>query len=323
MFNTLLSPAKVLVLFSVVLTQSCEMSGNQVQQGYDNVASVQNADVKAGMDRVTRGGRTIDLNADTVTAGNICYDCNHAQEASIREANQAVGGSACRHFSKFKRAGVPEEPLKQALFFYEKNKGRFNNQRYISIADYSQNSSRKRFYILDMQTGNVRKEKVSHGSGSRGGVKAGDPNHDGMIDRCHHGSNINDRTNMTRAGFFVTRNFYNSTSHKDRKSVGGRSVLEWPNLDSNGNNGLRMAGLSPGVNDEALGSGVVMHGAWYNDVAATMGRSYGCPAFESDVAPSVLKTIRGGTLYYSYTPRCSQLHAKVENQVRGWQGMCR
>jgi hypothetical protein len=260
---------------------------------------------------------------DVIEAIGELEDCDHCgqQAEAITGADRvpdAPTGEACQYFRRFREQGVPEEPLKQALLFYSQNRDRFENDRYISIADYTQNSRNERFYILDMQTGQVRSEKVSHGSGNRNGVKVGDPNHDGMIDRCHHGSDINDRTNMTRAGFFETRNFYSSASHKDIRN----GVLEWPNLDRNGNNGLRMEGLSPGVNDEAMSSGVVMHGAWYNDVSATMGRSYGCPAFESDVAPSVLNTIRGGSLYYSYTPRCERLHSMVENQVRGWEGMC-
>ncbi len=300
---------------------SCEGTQENLTEGYDNLVSTMPPDQAAGARDLLEGGRSINMERAS-EVGNICYDCDQAQEAALRSA-PSVGGDSCRHFNKFKRAGVPEEPLKQALFYFKNNKSEFANQRYISIADYSQNSRKKRFYRLDMQTGEVRKEKVSHGSGANSNnAKVGDPNHDGMIDRCHHGGNINNRTNMTRAGFFSTASFYSSASHKDRKSVGGRSVLEWPNLDSNGNNGLRMRGLSPGVNDEALTQGVIMHGAWYNDVAATMGRSYGCPAFESDVAPGLLRSIRGGTMYYSYTPRCRELHAKVERQVRGWQGMC-
>lgn len=235
-------------------------------------------------------------------------------------------GEVCQHYQRFLNAGVPSTPLKQALLFFQENKDKFSNQRYISIADYSQHSNNERFFILDMQTGEVRSEKVSHGSGNRGGVNRGDARDDGMIERCHHGNNINDRENMTRAGFFATANFYQSGGHTDYDSRCGRQ-REWPYLDSNGNNGLRMEGLSPGANDEAMGSGVVMHGAWYNTDGCRsdsigMGRSWGCPAFDPDVAGEVLNTIRGGTMYYSYTPICTELHAIVERQVNGWQGMC-
>ena len=83
-----------------------------------------------------------------------------------------------------------------------------------------------------------------------------------------------------------------------------------------------MQGLTPGVNDEAFVSGVVMHGAWYNDLGSVMGRSYGCPAFQSNVAAEVLNKIKGGSLYYSYTPICKELHQKVLEQINGWKSFC-
>ena len=242
--------------------------------------------------------------------GDICYNCVH--DENRRYESSSRNQTSCRFFQQFRSQGVPERPLRQALMFYENNRSQFQNQRYISIADYSQNSTQKRFYILDLQTGNVRREKVSHGSGMRNGVARGDSSHNGMLDRCHHGNNINDRTNMTRAGFFQTQNFYQSTNN----------LAGWPPIDRSGSNGLRMRGLSPGVNEEALDVGVVMHGAYYNDLGPRMGRSYGCPAFESSVASSVLSTIRGGSLYYSYTPQCQELQSIVERQVQGWERMC-
>ena len=253
-----------------------------------------------------------------------CPACqSQAQGVEPETRPVAVGsGEVCAHYSKFIEAGVPEEPLKQALLFYQENRDEFEDGRYVSIADYSVNSREERFYILDMETGEVRKEKVSHGSGDAGGGrKSGDQNHDGMIDGCHHGNDINNRTNMTRAGFFRTKGLYTSGKHSAISTTCGRQK-KWPDLNSSGNNGMRMDGLTPGVNDEALSRGVVMHGAWYNSCAETMGRSYGCPAFEPDVAGEVINTIKEGNLYYSYTPVCEELHSMVEEQVQGWEGMC-
>ena len=226
--------------------------------------------------------------------------------------------SLCDKFQRFKSLGVPEMALKQALLFATKNSDQITHDRYISIADYSQPSWQKRFYILDMKTGILRQEKVSHGSGYQAGKKHGDPDHDGKLNRCHHGENISSRINMTRVGFFRTAQLYYSAKH-DRMRNGTR---EWPYLNKSKKNGMRMHGLSSGVNQEAYGAGVVMHGAWYNDVAAKMGRSYGCPAFSSDVAASVLNQIKEGTLYYSYAPICQELHQKVLEQIAGWEKFC-
>ena len=230
-----------------------------------------------------------------------------------REVEREVaGGEACQFYDRFKRSGINDKALKQALYFYEKNKSRLSKERYISIADYGMRSNQKRFYILDMNTGEVQTEHVSHGSGNRSGRKIADSNHDGRLERCHHGNNINDRTNMTRGGFFITSSLRNSPNH---------GPSSWPSLDGRGNDSMWMDGVSPGVNDEARSSYVVMHGASYNR-GSIMGRSYGCPAFRPERASSVINTIKGGSLYYSYIPQCSSLQSRVDRQVEGWQGMC-
>jgi len=149
-----------------------------------------------------------------------------APSPEFRESlNNKSNGESCQFFNNFKRSGINEKALKQALFYFENNRNELSKQRYISIADYGKNSRDKRFYILDLQTGKVRKEQVSHGSGMRKvrgqKVRFGDPNHDGMLDRCHHKNNINDS--------------------------------------------MWLIGKSPGVNDEAKNKYVVMHGAIYNN----------------------------------------------------------
>lgn len=237
----------------------------------------------------------------------------------------ATGSGVCRHYSKWVAAGVPKAPLQQMLKYYERNQNKFRNQRYLSFADYSQSSSKKRFYLFDMNTGAVTREHVSHGSGYRARNNNGDPNHDGMIDRCSHSDGT--RTNMTRVGFFQTANFYFSTSH-DRSKKGRKG---WPNLSTNKSsarvNGLRMVGLSE-TNKEALSNGVVMHEAFYNQDAmngmGVMGRSYGCPAFLPGRGAQVMDKIAGGSLFYGYSgDRCSrEMNRGPLAQVSGWAKMC-
>ncbi len=239
-----------------------------------------------------------------------------ARPEDLERSAASISGDSCKYFSKFKSAGVNEKALKQALFYYENNKDKLRKERYISIADYGLRSDKKRFYILDMKDGSVRKEKVSHGSGTLNvnGVKkrVGDPNHDGNLNRCHHGSNTNNRKNMTRGGFFITSSMRNSPNH---------GPSSWPTLDADGNDSMYMDGMSPGVNDEARRAYVIMHGATYNR-GAYMGRSFGCPAFTPDRAASIINTIKEGSLYYSYIPQCTELQGKVDNQVSGWSKMC-
>lgn len=297
---------------------SCE-NPTQAQQDYYKATQGSRPAVQKSMDKLFAKGTNLPTGEAFTKEVNTIGDCKACMAAREAEKGNSGGssytGSECAHYKDFLAAGVNKKALKQALFFYKQNKRRFTKQRYISIADYSKNSRDKRFYILDMQTGRVQKENVSHGSGSSKYGNPGDPNHDGMLDRCHRSgksTNPNSRYAMTRGGFFETENFYHS-SHNEKG---------WPVVAGSNYNGLKLKGLSSGVNNEAESSGVVMHGAWYN-TGAVMGRSFGCPAFRPDRAKAVLDKIYGGSLYYSYVPQCQTEQGIVDNEVRGWEGMCR
>ena len=75
-----------------------------------------------------------------------------------------------------------------------------------------------------------------------------------------------------------------------------------------GKNGLslRLLGLDPGVNDNALQRGIVVHGAPYvseQNIRAQgrIGRSEGCPALSPAAAPKIIEMIKGGSLVYAYS----------------------
>lgn len=247
-------------------------------------------------------------------------------------------GESCQYYSKFLDAGVPKNALKQALAYYQKNKKKFKNKNFISIADYSQSSTKKRFYLLDLRSGKVTKEKVSHGSGSLNGVKFADAtiknnkvvrssSHNGMMKRCRipkkyavKGGKHNQWA-LTRPGFFKVSEFYMSYSH-DETNKGRKG---WPTMKANGKrrNGLRMDGLTKGVNNKARAQGVVMHEAYYN-TGKVMGRSFGCPAFPPKKGRDLMKKMSGGSLYYSYVPLdgCSSDYNKTLNDIKGWEQTC-
>ena len=220
----------------------------------------------------------------------------------------------CGTYNNFLAKGVPKAPLKQALAFFQQNngKGKLEKQRYIGLADYSQRSTKKRFYLLDLATGEVISEKVAHGGGSRNGSYAGDPDHNGYIKRCQHPNGS--RTNMTRPGFFAVSEFY----YSDHGSDSG-----WTEL-TDGKNGLRLDGLSAGVNDEARDQGVVMHETRKYGFGgdAIMGRSFGCPAFVPGKGAPLMKKLSGGSLLYAYVPACGKDMSKVLKQVQDWETFC-
>lgn len=170
-------------------------------------------------------------------------------------------------FDKVLENGVPEIPLRRAFDYFDKNQSIIKNKKYITIIDFSQHSSNKRFYLIDMKTGVVDKLLTAHGKGS-------DPNHDGIATQF---SNISG-SNMTSLGFMLTAERYN-----------GKHGIS-----------LRLDGLED-INSNARPRAIVIHGADYVDPSRPiMGRSLGCPAVENRLIASLIKTIENGSLVYSY-----------------------
>jgi hypothetical protein len=238
------------------------------------------------------------------------------EEEVAGEVESGNSKEICSLYKNFKEKGVPAEPLLQVLTYYKSSKSRFGNDRYVTIADYSQNSRKKRFYMLNLMTGAVSQEKISHGSGNQNGVRLGDKRHDGMLDRCTSSRKIRPRENMTRPGFYKVEGYYTSKSH----------IGSWPNLVKGTKlNGMKLVGLST-TNDDALGRGVVMHEAKYNSVGnAVMGRSYGCPAFAPGKGAALMSKMRGGSLFYAYAPVCAGEMDQVLNdpKVKNWKNSCK
>ena len=238
------------------------------------------------------------------------------------------------------------DSINQAFAYRKKNSHMFKeNPRYMMIADYSLNASKVRSIQIDLYTGKIVARKVSHGRTSDKGS-----HNSGVFNGCKKNGV---RTNATRPGFFKIGNTYASSgscktknrsgklnnygkylnshlkpeygcSHGEFRDSNNKLIYGWPYLGSGypaGHNGLRMEGLNYGVNDQAAAKGVVMHGAWYNQ-GALMGRSYGCPAFHPDQFKSVVDALKGGALFYSYTPKCSDDMKKILKSIPSWKKAC-
>lgn len=196
-------------------------------------------------------------------------------------------------FNALVSAGVPKTPLKNLVNFYNGNLAEIPEKRYLALSDYSGTSREERFYMIDLANCSMQKEIVAHGSGkfkSGGVTKAwGDPEHDGMLNRCIYGGN---RQNMTRPGFAIIKGLHHSGQ-------------DWPVVDSSGAKGLKLYELGR-AKDEGFNlaaRGVVMHEQYY--VAnPTPGRSYGCPAMKPGHLKPKVAILKQGVLYYSYAPQC-------------------
>ncbi|WII73487.1 murein L,D-transpeptidase catalytic domain family protein [Bdellovibrio sp. 22V] len=161
---------------------------------------------------------------------------------------------------------VPTKPLEEAVIYFHKNKSKFKNTSVISVLDFSQKSTQKRWYFINMQTGSVWNVHVSHGKGS-------DSNHDGYAEKFSNTSG----SNASSLGFYKTAETYTG---------------------SNGYS-LRLDGLST-TNSNARSRAIVVHGANYvQDSSVIQGRSWGCPAVSQSNRDKVINMIKGGSLIYA------------------------
>lgn len=169
--------------------------------------------------------------------------------------------------------------LSQQAFDYAKKglekliaEGRIINDSIISIIDFSQPSSMKRLYILDIKHYKVLfNTLVAHGKNS---------GHEWASSFSNQPS-----SSKSSQGFYITRETYN------------------------GNNGysLKLEGIEKDINDNAYERAIVVHGADYVNqsyIAAQgyIGRSEGCPAVPVNEARPIINTIKEGTCLFIYNP---------------------
>ena len=153
-----------------------------------------------------------------------------------------------------------------------RSSGQVQNDRLLTVIDYSRASTEPRLWVLDLEREQLLfEELVAHGQGSGENFATRFSNADG--------------SHQTSLGLFRTADTY----------VGGNGYS------------LRLDGLEAGFNDRARERAIVMHGAPYvsdDNVRAVgrLGRSHGCPALRPSIARSVIDTIKQGSLVFAYYP---------------------
>ncbi|MEA3307074.1 MAG: murein L,D-transpeptidase catalytic domain family protein, partial [Elusimicrobiota bacterium] len=161
---------------------------------------------------------------------------------------------------------VPSNLLEKALTYYDSNIGKITNKRYLSIIDFSKHSSKSRFFIINMDTGEVKTIHVAHGKNS-------DPNASG----------------------YATH--FSNTPNSLKSSLGFYSAAEL----YHGKHGLsmRLDGLSA-TNSNARRRAIVIHAASYvQDANVQAGRSWGCPAVSNSMIKYVTDSLHGGSIIYA------------------------
>jgi hypothetical protein len=160
---------------------------------------------------------------------------------------------------------ISAKHLQRALAFFDYNYNNIPNKRYMSVIDFSLNASTRRFFLIDMQSGEVQPMLTAVGVGS-------DPDGDGMATMF---SNVAG-SRMSSLGYYLTAEEY--------KGGNGRS--------------LRLHGLSDS-NNNAFDRLIVIHGAAYvSEQGNHAGRSYGCPAVDQKLIDDVINKTENGSLMY-------------------------
>lgn len=168
--------------------------------------------------------------------------------------------------------GLSKQAFEYAWKGYEKlsEKNKIRRNKYLTICDFSQPSSKKRLYIIDIENEQlITNTYVAHGKNSGGEYATKFSNTPESL--------------QSSLGFYITSNTY----------IGKHGLS------------LRINGVDPGYNDKALERTIVIHGAAYVDAARAkagvfMGRSWGCPAVPKNESTKIINTIKEGSCFFIY-----------------------
>lgn len=171
--------------------------------------------------------------------------------------------------------GLSEEAFLHAMNGFNKlvKEGKVSNKRLLSVADFTRSSAQKRFFVIDVEREKILYHTwVAHGRGSG-------------AEFANSFSNIPE-SYQSSLGFYVTSGTYN------------------------GKNGfsMRLEGLEPGINSNAMNRAIVIHGASYVsqgfiNAKGYLGRSHGCPALPQELNKPIIETIKNGSLLFIYSKK--------------------
>jgi hypothetical protein len=186
--------------------------------------------------------------------------------------------------------------LKKNIFYYAckgyeylLSENKLQKPSIITICDYSQSSSSKRLYIIDLNEGKLLfNTYVSHGKNSG----------------SEYATSFSNSTNSHKSslGFMVTGETYN----------GGKGYS------------MHLDGMERGINDKVRNRDIVMHGSNYvnakrADEGATMGRSYGCPAVSYAEHKEIIDAIKDGSCFFIYADyKLYASSSKILNSTFDW-----
>lgn len=180
--------------------------------------------------------------------------------------------------------GLSRQAFDYALkgYNYLLSTGKINNDKVLSIVDFSLASSKKRLFIIDLKNNKILfNTYVSHGRNSG-------------REMAKEFSN-EPESYKSSLGFYVTGDTY----------VGKHGYS------------LRLLGEERGINDNANSRAIVMHSAAYVSEGAIkmqgyIGRSLGCPALPENLYKPIIEKIKNGSCLFLYSPDKSYaVHSEI------------
>ena len=140
----------------------------------------------------------------------------------------------------------------------------------MGIVDFSKPSNEERFYVVNLQSGEVEAHRVAHGRGS-------DPDHSGFVERFSNDFGSYASSN----GAYLTGDYYDGKYGLSMKVRG----LDWSNYN-------------------AEPRAIVIHNAWYAEddmipLHGMLGRSEGCFAMSRTSQYQVMRRLAGGRMIYA------------------------
>ncbi|QIA09467.1 murein L,D-transpeptidase catalytic domain family protein [Draconibacterium halophilum] len=194
---------------------------------------------------------SLEHNSNRLTTTEVIF--NELQKSEISLPSVEAFSAAIKGFSNLKKGS--EKITKNIL----------------SIVDFSLPSTKKRFWVIDLETKKVLfNDYVAHGRNSGNNI-------------AKKFSNV-PSSYSSSLGFYITAETYQ-----------GKHGLS-----------MRLDGIDKGFNDNARARAIVVHGADYvsHDFIkkhGRLGRSLGCPSLPMDVNKKVIDTINGGSVFFIYS----------------------
>ncbi len=175
--------------------------------------------------------------------------------------------------------GLSREAYQYAIQGYDRllKAGKLRNDDILSIVDFSLPSTKKRLFVIDLESGKLLfNSLVSHGRNSGRNMATDFSNAPESF--------------KSSLGFYVTGKTY--------RGQHGYS--------------LRLEGEEEGINNNAMERGIVMHAAKYVDeklarLQGYIGRSLGCPAIPPALHKKIISKIQNGTCLFMYSPDAKYL----------------